>query len=80
MKHRSGRIGSLERVANSPDGNPRWAISLVDAEGAHLGSWNTTADASFNYELGNRGKRQNDWVVLTIGARGTITGITEYLP
>jgi hypothetical protein len=75
---RAGRIESLERLTNSRNGNPRFAITLGDTDGI-FGTWNTAADASFSYEIGNPGKRVGSWVILTIGGRGTVTAVTEYL-
>lgn len=73
-----GRIDSIERLTNSVNGNPRFRISMIDNDNVfHLGAWNTSADASLSYEIGNIGYRVGDSVVLIIGGRGTITHIKE---
>lgn len=68
----TGRITMCERLQNSRNGNPRFGIT-IDGEG----SWTTAADHSFAYTIGNRGFRVGDVVTITIGGRGTITGITS---
>jgi hypothetical protein len=71
-----GRIVEINRLRNSVNGNPRFAMTL---EVRHLGTfeqtWNTAADHAFNYEIGNAGCREGSWVRVTIGGRGTIVDI-----
>lgn len=66
----TGHISRLQRLTNSYSGNPRFRIELEERE-----AWNTAADHSFNYEVGNRGLDVGDLVTLTIGGRGTVVGI-----
>jgi hypothetical protein len=72
----AGKIYHLERLRNSYSGNPRWAITLEwIGVGTTWHTWNTASDASFNYEIGNKGYRVGDKVRLTIGGRGTVVAI-----
>ena len=74
MSHRViGRIVTIERLTSSRNGNPRFRITLQSDAG--MGTWNTAADHAFNYEIGNKGLRAEDRVILTIGGRGTIVAI-----
>jgi hypothetical protein len=72
------RLTSIERLTNSRNGNPRFKINYdgqYEDGGKVTSHANTASDASFNYEIGNRGFRVGDMVDLTIGGRGTIIGI-----
>lgn len=80
----SYRIEGIDRLTNSRNGNPRFALAVaeLDDEGRNAGPIeviNTAADAGFNYEIGNLGYRVGDVVLLTIGGRGTVIDI-EALP
>lgn len=69
----TGRIVSIERLRSSVSGNPRFNITLRFEGGTR--TWATAADHAFNYEIGNPGFRDGCDVTVTIGGRGTITGI-----
>ena len=74
----AGKIDRLERLKNSYNGNPRWAVTLEWVGlGTNWDTWNTASDASFNYEIGNKGYRVGDKVRLTIGGRGTVVAIVS---
>lgn len=68
------RIDEITRMTNSRNGNPRFSIGYRHADGGR--TWAATAaDASFNYEIGNPGYRVGNFVLMTIGGRGTIVAI-----
>lgn len=71
----TGRIEILERLVSSRNGNPRFSITLVSESNDFIGTWNTAADHSFNYDIGNPGFRTGSTVTITVGGRGTITDI-----
>ena len=85
----TGRIADVTRIRNSYYGNPRFEITLVtssdpthslcsgtECEGDHMyRTLKTASEASFNYEVGNKGLRANDVVTVTIGGRGTIVAM-----
>lgn len=76
----SMRIEGIDRLTNSRNGNPRFALAVseLDDEGHAQGPIqviNTGADAAFNYEIGNPGYRVGDIVRLTVNGRGTVAGI-----
>ena len=74
----AGRIETIERIKNSYSGNPRFRIELM-TETTTGNRWchrfNTAADASFNYEVGNPGLRVGDMVIVLLNGRGTISGM-----
>lgn len=71
-----GRLTAVERLNNSYYGNPRFRLTW---ETLGLGTLtmakNTASDASFAYQIGNKGFRVRDEVILTIGGRGTVTNL-----
>lgn len=71
------RIASIDRLPNSVNGNPRYRIAFVDDGGVYDGAWNTATDHAFAYEIGNRGRRVGDEVIVTIGGRGTIIDLSD---
>jgi hypothetical protein len=74
----AGRIDHIVRLRNSHDGNPRFALTMIDhMTGTYLGTWNTAADHALAYDIGNPGYRDGSLVILTIGGRGTVTGIAS---
>ena len=58
------RILELNRVRNSTNGNPRWEVLYLTADG-NRGMAKTGADAAFGYEIGNPGYRVGDDVLVT---------------
>lgn len=72
-----GEVNEIRPLTNSYSGNPRWEIQFYSGGPDHRlnHTVNTSADASFNYEIGNVGYRVGDYVRFTIGGRGTITGV-----
>ena len=87
----TGRIDELVRLNNSVNGNPRYRVTLVtsgtedhaphtgdDCDGDHLYRvLNTAADASFNYEIGNPGRRAGSLVTVTLNGRGSISDMRD---
>jgi hypothetical protein len=71
-------ITAYKRLHNSPNGNPRFAITYRHhwSDPMVSATANTAADHSFAYEIGNRGYRVGSKVWLTIGGRGTIIAVT----
>lgn len=48
----TGRIIAVDRLANSRNGNPRFAVTLeFTALGTITQTWNTRADHAFAYEI-----------------------------
>jgi hypothetical protein len=76
MSARRVRIESIERLSNSYFGNPRFRIGWTEPGGLGRGVANTAADASFCYEVGNKGLRERDVVELELNGRGVITDIS----
>lgn len=72
----SGRLTAVERLNNSYYGNPRFRLTWESIGlGTLVMAKNTASDASFVYQIGNAGFRVGDKVWLTIGGRGTVTGM-----
>jgi hypothetical protein len=69
------RLTEIERLTNSCSGNPRFRLSW-DVQGIGSGSANTAADASYNYEIGNKGLRVGSLVRIELNGRGTIKSIS----
>ena len=69
------RIESIERLNNSYSGNPRFKIAWSEHGWTAYGSANTASDASYNYEIGNKGLRERDLVEIELNGRGTIKSI-----
>ena len=59
------KIREITRLNNSRNGNPRFAITWEDPLNGNLVTRRTAHDASFNYEIGNRGLRTGDFVEIT---------------
>ena len=71
------RIESIERLTNSYYGNPRFRLSWSEKGWAGYGLANTAANASYNYEIGNKGLRVGDIVDIELNGRGTIKSISR---
>lgn len=69
------RLESVERLTNSYYGNPRFRLSWSTTGWREYGAANTAADASYNYEIGNKGLRAGDFVELELNGRGTVKSI-----
>jgi hypothetical protein len=69
------RIESIERLTNSYNGNPRFRIGWSEPGWSGHGHANTASDASYNYEIGNKGLRVLDVVEIELNGRGTIKSI-----
>lgn len=77
VSHSTGRIETIVRLRSSDSGNPRFRITLEFVGlGTFSQSWNTAADHSFCYAVGNRGLREGDTVTIAVGGRGTIVDMT----
>lgn len=60
-------ISNINRLNNSPNGNPRFRFDFDDATSANLQS-----DSSFGYEVGNPGFRVGDTVNVSFSHAGTV--------
>lgn len=71
----TGRIVNIDRLRNSTNGNPRFAITLEFVTlGTISQTWNTATDHAFGYEIGNPGFRVGSEVTITV-KRGDITAM-----
>lgn len=71
----TGRIVNIDRLTNSRNGNPRFAITLeFTALGTIVQTWNTATDSAFNYEIGNPEYRVGSEVTIAV-KRGNITAM-----
>jgi hypothetical protein len=65
-------LHSATRRTNSGDGNPRYILNTSE------GTFNTTPDASINYDVANRTESVKNWlgkrVKFTATGAGTISG------
>lgn len=68
------RMETIDRLTNSVNGNPRFRIAFVRADGTYLATHNTQTDASCNYEVTNFARKPvNVW----LSKRGTVEYLTE---
>ena len=77
MIYSNVRLELVERLNNSVNGNPRFMLRLVDAEGQTVVYAKTSSDASCNYEVTNYTNSKALAVVETTKA-GLISTIREY--
>jgi len=72
VEYKRVRIEKIERLACSAVGNPRFRIQYSTPGWTSYHSGITKADASFNYEIGNRGFRERDVVLVKLNGNGNI--------
>lgn len=64
-------LTEVERLYTSDAGNPRFRLHWRQSNGMRDAA-NTATDASWNYEVGNKGIRVGDRVTILLNGRGTV--------
>jgi hypothetical protein len=71
-----GKITAAERMASSPESNPRFMITIMTTEGNAV-AYPTSPNAGFAYGIENREYREHDHEFV-INYRGNITYVNPF--
>lgn len=65
------KVGTIDRLNNSRNGNPKYRVTFVTMSGEYVGTYTTATDASVAYEICNREFRTGP-VAVWLSKRGTV--------